>query len=83
LSGDRHPHEAKFLKLDCTKARIKLGWRPRTDLDTALQWVVEWYKNLQHGADALDLCQQQIRKFTSGEGKSRWEFPNAGFAKAS
>jgi hypothetical protein len=49
----------------------------------ALQWSVEWYKNLLQGADARALCQQQIRKFSSGEGKSRWEFPNAGFAKAS
>jgi CDP-glucose 4,6-dehydratase len=83
LSGDRHPHEAKYLKLDCTKARVKLGWRPRTDLDTALQWTVEWYKDHRQGADARGLCQQQIRNFSSGEGKSRWEFPNAGFAKAS
>jgi CDP-glucose 4,6-dehydratase len=41
--GD-HPHEAQILKLDWSKAREKLHWRPRWDLDRSLQAIVTWYK---------------------------------------
>jgi len=37
-----HPHEATYLKLDCSKAKRKLGWLPVLDLTTALQWIVGW-----------------------------------------
>jgi CDP-glucose 4,6-dehydratase len=38
-----HPHEARYLKLDSSKARGRLGWRPPVDLDAALQATVAWY----------------------------------------
>lgn len=38
------PHEAHALKLDSSKARAKLGWFTRLDLDTALEWTVRWYR---------------------------------------
>jgi len=37
-------HEAKYLKLDCSKVKSVLGWRPRWDLDTAIEKTVEWNK---------------------------------------
>ncbi|MCG2734521.1 MAG: CDP-glucose 4,6-dehydratase [Pseudodesulfovibrio aespoeensis] len=42
-AGD-HPHEAATLRLDCTKAAEQLGWIPRTDVNMALDWSVEWYR---------------------------------------
>ena len=39
-----HLHESHFLRLDCSKARQKLGWRPRLDLEQTLAWTVEWYR---------------------------------------
>ena len=39
-----HPHEATYLKLDCSKAKSKLRWLPLLDLTTSLQWIVEWYR---------------------------------------
>ena len=41
---DGGPHEANFLKLDCSKLKSKFGWAPRWDLDTAIQKTVEWTK---------------------------------------
>ncbi len=40
----RHPHEAGWLKLDCSKARILLEWTPRLNLKEAIAWTVDWYK---------------------------------------
>lgn len=41
------PHEAKTLKVDASRAKSVLGWRPRLDLQTALQWIVEWHRGFQ------------------------------------
>lgn len=58
--GD-HPHEANFLKLDCSKARTQLGWSPLLDLETALEWTVSWYL-AQHrtATDMREFTLQQI-----------------------
>lgn len=38
------PHEARLLQLDCTKARVKLGWEPLLDLDDTVKMTVDWYR---------------------------------------
>lgn len=60
-----HPHEARYLQLDCSKARTRLGWRPRTDVDQALRWVVDWYKAFRAGRDPRAVTLEQIAEFTS------------------
>lgn len=59
----RHPHESRYLKLDCSKARALLGWQPKLDLQTALTWIVEWYHAYQQGTDMRTLTQDQIARF--------------------
>jgi len=59
----QHPHEAGFLKLDSSKAHASLVWRPRLRLDTALEWVVEWYRHLNHGGNAREKSAEQIRAY--------------------
>jgi CDP-glucose 4,6-dehydratase len=60
----RHPHEARFLKLDCSKARAELGWRPRWDIDKALEMSVEWTKAFAaREKDLLSLCHSQIAAY--------------------
>jgi len=44
VQGDGGPHEANFLKLDCSKAKSVLGWKPRWDIKTAVEKVVEFAK---------------------------------------
>jgi CDP-glucose 4,6-dehydratase len=58
-----HPHEAGFLKLDSSKARQELGWKPRLRLDAALEWVVEWYAHMNRGGDVRAKTIDQIRAF--------------------
>jgi CDP-glucose 4,6-dehydratase len=57
------PHEAVLLKLDCTKARAELNWRPRFRLAEALQKVVEWHSQVANGADARAISLEQIAKY--------------------
>ncbi len=58
-----HPHEAAFLKLDCSKAKARLQWRPRWELDHALRKTVEWYKAYQAGDDVRKLALEQIEAY--------------------
>lgn len=56
------PHEAAILKLDITRARNELGWCPKLNAYTAIEWSVDWYKQ-QSGVQRTDLVFQQIRQF--------------------
>jgi CDP-glucose 4,6-dehydratase len=55
-----HPHEARYLKLDSSRARSRLGWSPRVELETALQSIVAWYDGLREHADMQTLTIAQI-----------------------
>jgi CDP-glucose 4,6-dehydratase len=55
-----HPHEAGFLALDSTKARERLGWAPRWNLDNALERIVEWHVAHSDGANLRELTLAQI-----------------------
>jgi CDP-glucose 4,6-dehydratase len=57
------PHEANYLKLDCSKAAARLGWRPRWDLRQGLVRTVEWTKAYRDGADMRRISLGQIRDF--------------------
>src|SRR5258708_1874381 len=37
-----HPHEARYLRLDSSRARVRLGWAPGWGLDEALAAIVAW-----------------------------------------
>jgi CDP-glucose 4,6-dehydratase len=54
------PHEAHILRLDCRKAKTRLGWRPACPLDQGLARVVAWYRAYHTGADLRALCLAQI-----------------------
>jgi CDP-glucose 4,6-dehydratase len=47
LNEDDHPYEANYLKLDCSKAYLKLNWSPKWDLNYSLEKINEWYKPKQ------------------------------------
>ncbi|PSJ41727.1 CDP-glucose 4,6-dehydratase [Allosphingosinicella deserti] len=57
------PHEAGLLKLDCSKARTELGWRPTFTLEKAIDAIVAWHKAVGSGQDAHDVSVGQIRAF--------------------
>ena len=45
------PHEANFLKLDCSKIKTVFGWKPRYTVKEAVEKTVEWSKEYLNGAD--------------------------------
>ncbi len=55
-----HPHEARYLKLDTSKARSRLDWRPALKLHDALQLIIDWTKARQAGADLRRVTLDQI-----------------------
>jgi CDP-glucose 4,6-dehydratase len=60
------PPEAAELRLDSSRARELLGWRPRWGLDEALRAVVDWYSAHGEGRDMREVTLAQVREFTSG-----------------
>lgn len=60
---DAQPHEASFLKLDCSRAHALLGWRPRLNVESALAWTVEWHKAMSEGANMREVVAMQIARF--------------------
>ena len=61
--SDNGPHEANFLKLDCSKLKTTFGWQPRWDLDTAIAKVVEWSKAWAAGENVRAVMDRQINEF--------------------
>jgi CDP-glucose 4,6-dehydratase len=59
-----HPHEARYLKLDSSRARSRLGWRPPVALADALASVVAWHRALAEGSDMRALTSAQIETLT-------------------
>jgi CDP-glucose 4,6-dehydratase len=59
------PHEAHYLKLDCTNARNTLGWKPRLELDQTIHWIVDWHKRYLKGESVESICLSQIEKYSS------------------
>lgn len=57
------PHEANFLKLDCSKLKATFGWRPIWHIDTAIQKTVEWSKCYLEKKDINECMNQQIKEF--------------------
>jgi len=60
-----HNDEAKLLRVDATKAKVRLGWAPRLKVDEALEWSVEWNKLRDSGRPALEICLDQIQRFAA------------------
>lgn len=60
----KHPHEAPELRLNSSKAKRQLGWRPRWDAATAVQKTVEWTRAYQQGQPPRELCLRQIREYS-------------------
>jgi CDP-glucose 4,6-dehydratase len=65
LQPGRHPHEAGYLKLDISKARERLQWTPRWDLEVALQHIAKWHRAWRQGEDMRAVCISQISEYNA------------------
>lgn len=63
LDPTPQPHEANYLKLDCSKAKVMLNWYPRWNIDTTLQMIVDWNKSFINGNDMKHETLSQINKY--------------------
>ncbi len=61
-----HPHEAHYLKLDCSKARSRLGWQPRWSLAQALDHILAWHRAYREGHHMAQFSQAQIDDYLFG-----------------
>ncbi len=64
LDQSDHPHEACYLKLDCSKAKMRLDWQPRWNLEYALEMIVEWQRAYLAKEDVRKVALKQITNFT-------------------
>ena len=70
--SDGGPHEAGFLKLDCSRLKSKMGWKPTWTLGTAMDKIVEWSKPYLNGANSVTLKQimdKQTEDFIADSGE--------------
>jgi CDP-glucose 4,6-dehydratase len=67
LDDNPQPHEATYLKLDCSKARARLCWKPRWPLKHALDKIVIWHKAYHNRQDMRALTIQQIDEYSAFE----------------
>lgn len=62
VSDSNALHEANLLMLDISKARVRLGWEPRTDIERCCQMTADWYRRYT-SENVYDLCVEQINDF--------------------
>ena len=61
----KHPHEAGLLKLDSSKAKTRLGWNPRWNLEIALNKTIEWHSAWRKGDDMAAFTSAQLQAYTN------------------
>lgn len=57
------PHEAKLLKLDISKAKMRLNWEPQWNLITTLDSIIHWYESWLDGLDMREVTLEQIKDY--------------------
>jgi CDP-glucose 4,6-dehydratase len=67
LDSHPHPHEATYLKLDCSKAHARLRWHPKWDIKQTIKKIVEWHKASNQGADMHRMTLLQINEYQNSQ----------------
>lgn len=63
---DGGPHEARFLKLDCSKLKSAFGWKPKWSTEKAVEKTVEWTRCWLGGRDVTECMDRQIAEYAGG-----------------
>ena len=62
-------HESNVLRLDASKARVELGWKPRLGIETALEWTMAWYRAWNRGDNMAEFTRKQIAEYEELQGR--------------
>jgi CDP-glucose 4,6-dehydratase len=65
IDNTLQPHEARYLKLDCSKAKNALGWHQTWDLETTLTKIIDWTNEYHLNKDVREISFKQILEFSS------------------
>lgn len=68
VQGDGGPHEANFLKLDCSKAKSVLGWKPSWGIKRAVSETVKWTKEYSSSGQVAAITDAQVKQYFNGSG---------------
>ena len=60
---DSGPHETEFLSLDTSKAHKRLGWRPKLNIDEAIELTVDWIRRFKDGESPMEVTLDQIDRY--------------------
>lgn len=71
IDKGEHPHEAHYLKLDCSKAKAELGWHPSWSLEKAIDSIIDWTKAYKENKDLRGKCIEQIEEYSNLIDKGR------------
>jgi CDP-glucose 4,6-dehydratase len=63
IQSEKNPHEANLLSLDCSKAQEKLGWKPKWNLDQALEATIDWVEARSNQTSILETTLKQIKSY--------------------
>lgn len=63
--GDGGPHEARFLKLDCSRIKETFNWHPTWDIDTTVEETAAWYHQYLSAGGMREYTERQIDKYQS------------------
>ncbi len=63
LDDREHPHEAHYLKLDCSKAKSRLNWHPRWNIEQALEQIIAWHRAYLAGENMRKITLKQIEGY--------------------
>ncbi len=63
LDKNINPHEAGYLKLDCSKAATRLNWYPQWNLEYTLESIIDWHQHYLSGKNIQEKCLEEIAKY--------------------
>ncbi len=63
IDTNPQPHEANYLKLDCSKAKAELDWSPKWNIETSLKTIVDWNKAFIRGENIRQVTEAQITQY--------------------
>jgi CDP-glucose 4,6-dehydratase len=69
IDKGEHPHEARYLRLDSSRAKAELGWFPRWSLEKAIDRIIHWTQAYKMNEDLRQRCFNEIKEYSEYEGE--------------